>query len=163
MLSNTTAEKSDFIDRYPKEVEEKAKRILALSSSSKFKAPPRWGGVFPLLFPIMWKVWKLEKHAEGIRTGLREVEVVDHDQRNSLRGVASQLAEVSKMLATAHSVLAERKEFEAWLFSPRLLRRLEDLSCAFEDMSETSALGASEAFAVAVRERLEAALKHARD
>ena len=163
MFQTTIAEKADFMDLYPKEFEEKTRWLLDFSSSPKLKEPPKWGWELSLCLPIIWKVWKLEKYTEGIHTGLREVEVVDHDQRNSLRGVASQLAEVSKMLATAHSVLAEPGVLVTSLLRSRLLRRLDDLSCEFEDMAETAALGASEAFTNAVLERLEPALRHAQD
>ena len=156
MFPTTTAEPVNFI-LDPAEVERKAKRIRAMISG-----PPKFLKELALL-PVVWyRIWEVGKLAEKMRTWLSEIEVENQDKRNSLQALASKIAELSEMFADAHDALVEQKG-PLVVFRPKLLRRLDDLSCEFEDMAETAALGASEAFANAVRERLEPALRHAQD
>ena len=157
MFPTTTAEPVNFTKLYPTEVERKAKRIRALISG-----PPKFLKELALL-PVVWYgIWRLGKLAEKARTWLSEIKVENQDERDALKIVASKIAESSALFVEAHDVLVEQTG-PLVLFRPPLLRRLDDLSCEFEDIAETAALGASEAFANAVRERLEPALRHAQD
>ena len=157
MFPTTTTEPVNFIKLYPAEVEKKAKRIRALISG-----PPKFLKELAML-PVVWYgIWEVGKLAEKMRTRLSEIEVENQDKRNSLQILASEIAELSEMFVDAHDALVEQKG-PLVVFRPKLLRRLDDLSCEFEDMAETAALGASEAFANAVRERVEPALRHAQD
>ena len=157
MFPTTTAEPGNFIKLYPAEVERKAKRICALISG-----PPKLLKELARLPAVWYRIWRLEKLAEKVRTWLSEIKVENQDERNALKIVASQIAESSELFVGAHDVLVEQTG-PLVLFRPPLLRRLDYLSCEIEDIAETAALGASEAFANAVRERLEPALRHAQD
>ena len=157
MFPTTTAEPGNFIEMYPAEVKRKAKRIRALMSG-----PPEFLKKLAL-FPIVWyRLWRLEKSAEKVRIGLSKFKVENQDDRNALKILASKMTETSELFVGLHDLLEEQTG-PLVLFRPPLLRQLDNLSCEFEDIAETAALGASEAFANAVRERLEPALRHAQD
>lgn len=96
-----------------------------------------------------------------IEKNLSSVNVRTPEDRALLKDISLSLAQAAMALEETYQH-AERHHVDRWpVFGPRLMSNLEDLVCTFEDISETAALGASEAFATAVAEELRRNLEHA--
>lgn len=101
-----------------------------------------------------------------IRTNLSNLDIRTAEDRALLKDIAQNLSQAAIAFEGAYNESERSRLVKLPVFGPKLMASLEDLVCTFEDISETAALGASQAFAASVRDELrknlkDAALEHA--
>jgi hypothetical protein len=101
--------------------------------------------------------------SDSLRKRLSEAEIQTDEDRATVRDIAASLGQGARAFEKAYCDARKRNVGRIPVFGPRVMAQLDDLSCALEDMAETAALAASEAFADAVCNELKRNLDdHAR-
>lgn len=101
---------------------------------------------------------RAQRSAAKIRVSLSGSKIETAEERALLRDVASNLGQASAALSQTHDRMKMLGVGKWPIFGRTILRQLEDLACTVEDMSETAALGASEAFAATARRRAQSGI-----
>jgi len=92
--------------------------------------------------------------ADRVRGRLSELQVTSDEQRCALRDIAINLGQGAKALQRAYEDAERRRLVKIPVFGNVLMTKLEDLACTLEDMAETAAFGADEAFSRSLSEEL---------
>lgn len=111
---------------------------------------------------VCFYLHRAQKAGDRLRGSLSKIDIKTPEDRALLKEIAANLGQAATALESAYEE-SERRRVNRMPFGPRLLRQLEELACTFEDMAETAALGASEAFAAALRDELSQNLREHRE
>ncbi len=100
-------------------------------------------------------LYRARRKTEALRTLLSSLHVETGQDRQMLRDGARRLASAASVLQAAHEQLEQNQAHKAIpLFGTRMMRYLDDVACAVEDIAETAALGGSAEFADLVRDEI---------
>jgi hypothetical protein len=111
---------------------------------------------------VCFYLHRAQKAGNKLRDSLSKIDIKTTEDRGLLKEIATNLGQAATALESAYEQ-SERRRVDRYPFGSQLLRQLEELACTFEDMAETAALGASEAFAAALRDELSKNLRGHRD
>lgn len=104
---------------------------------------------------LMCYLYRSRVHVNRLRRILSNLDIRTPEDRAHLREGASRLAAAAKTLNATFDLLQKRRAalHVPWVGAP-MMRSLESLICAVEDVAETAALGASQDFATVVRSEI---------
>ena len=103
---------------------------------------------------ICYYLRRTERVGARVRIQLSSATIETPEQRARMRDVACNLGQAARAIRDALGDCERRHIGRIPLYGARLLEQLENLLCTLEDMSETAALAASEAFADELRTEL---------
>ena len=97
---------------------------------------------------------RAQRMSHKVREALSQAVVETPEQRMAMRVIATSLGEAARALDHAYRDASKRNLVKVPVFGQTLMSQLEDLSCAVEDIAETAAFAADEAFATSVCDEL---------
>ena len=104
---------------------------------------------------ICFYLHRAQAIGERIRRELSHAEIETAEDRAVMKEVAANLGQASRAFERAFEE-AEVTGIAKWpIFGNQLVRQLDQLACCLDDLAETAALGASEAFAASVLNELQ--------
>lgn len=124
------------------------------TASKRVRLAASHGTVIVRAGKICWRLGGLQRAGDKLRVRLSSVDTVTKQQRATMKDIASNLGQAASALEDAFRQSEHDGIERIPVFGARIVSHLENLACTFEDMSETAALAASDAFATELRRQL---------